>query len=74
MVESEYFESKTIISLKISLPFRRSWAGGSGVASYVWSSVRISFLEQISETHGGDFFHIAYKHPLGGVELPSGDF
>ena len=47
---------------------------GIGVASDVRPARsladRISFLEQISETHGGDFFHIARTHPLGGVDVP----
>ena len=26
------------------------------------------FLEYISEAHGGDLFHIASTHPLGGID------
>ena len=33
-------------------------------------SVRISFPEQILETHGGDLFHFANTRPLGGVDVP----
>ena len=28
-------------------------------------SVHVSFPDQISETYGGDFFHVAHTHPLG---------
>ena len=59
-------------------PPNKVGTGDYGVASDVRLSVRSSvgiyFAEQISEAHGGggDFYHIAHTHSLGGVDIPFG--
>ena len=58
----------------IPCPTKLGWGVMASPRMSVRPSVRISFPEQISETHGGDFFHFVQtlSHHLQGVDVPFG--